>query len=169
MVQIGLAFYNNVLMPIGILLLASTAIVPLTRWGSAPSQSQKKTLLLCALLALAAPSLAAYCGWRHPVSLAIIGLAALAVCTTLAGLALDAWRHSTTRHLFGIVLMLRQRRRLYCGYAIHLAIACIAIGIAGSSLGARRHDADLNEGDVVEWAGRRIEYLRLARTRRRTS
>jgi cytochrome c biogenesis factor len=91
-----------------------------------------------------------------------MSLSVLAVCTTFAGLALDAWRHSTTRHLFGVFLMLRQRRRLYCGYAIHLALACLAIGITGSSLGTRRHDADLNEGDVVEWSGRRIEYSRLA-------
>jgi len=161
MVQIGPAFYNNVLMPIGILLLAATAIVPLARWGSAMRRGEVAALLVCAVVACGAVSAAAYVGVRHPVALAVTGLAVLTACTTTAGLWRDIRRHGAERYPLDIFLVLRKHRRQYAGYIIHLAIASLAIGITGSSLGTRRQEAELKEGDTIEWAGRQIEYLKL--------
>jgi len=95
------------------------------------------------------------------VALAVTGLAALAACTTMAGLWLDVRRHGAGRHPMGVFLVLRKHRRQYAGYVIHLAIASLAIGITGSSLGTRRHEAELSEGELITWAGRRVEYVRL--------
>ena len=161
MVQIGPEFYNNVLMPIGILLLAATAVVPLLRWGAAPRRSQQTALLICGLLGCAGAGTAAGLGVRHPVVLGIAGLTVLAVSAIVAGLFLDIRRHSAGRLLPGMWLTLRANRRQYAGYVVHLAFACVVIGIAGSSLGTRRHDVDLNEGDAIEWAQRRVEVARL--------
>ncbi len=36
-VMVGLAFYDNVLIPTGLVLLAAVAVVPLVRWGAGPS------------------------------------------------------------------------------------------------------------------------------------
>jgi len=58
-------------------------------------------------------------------------------------------------------MLLVHRRRQYASYVIHLALVCIAIGITGSSLGTRRQDRELQEGETFEWAGRQIEYVRL--------
>jgi len=64
-------------------------------------------------------------------------------------------------------LALRANRRQYAGYIIHLAFACVAIGVTGSSLGTQRHDVDLNEGEAIEWAGRRVEAVRLVQREER--
>jgi cytochrome c-type biogenesis protein CcmF len=161
MVQIGPAFYNNVLMPIGVLLLAATAVVPLLRWGTVPRSSNRKALLVCGLIACAACGVVVGFGVKHPLAIAVAGLTVLTVAATVAGILLDIRRRRTRGLLLGIWSALRTNRRQYGGYVIHLAFACVAIGVTGSSLGTRRHDVDLNEGEVIEWAGRRIEAVRL--------
>ena len=68
-----------------------------------------------------------------------------------------SWRHfRKTLHC---------RRRTYAAYAIHLGLACLAVGIAGSSLGARQREATLSKGESVAWAGRNIRFLGLRQTR----
>ena len=99
-VQIGPAFYNNVLMPIGLLLLITTAVVPLLRWGSAPRKSAQVALLICGLLAaVGSAGAAAAFGLRHPVAIIVAASTVLVVLTTAAGILLDIRRRSTMRYL----------------------------------------------------------------------
>jgi cytochrome c-type biogenesis protein CcmF len=100
-------------------------------------------------------------GLRHPLAILVAGLAALVVLSTTAGIALDVARRSRSGLLAGVWLALRSNRRQYAGYVIHLGFACVAIGVTGSSLGDRRLDLDMSEGEVREWTGRRIEAVRL--------
>jgi cytochrome c-type biogenesis protein CcmF len=161
MVQIGPEFYNNVLAPIGLLLLAATAVVPLLRWGGAPRRREQVTLLGCAGMAAATVAVATGIGVRNPIALGVAGLAALSVAAVLAGLVLDARQFAPTPFGTAVILVLRKQRRQYAGYVVHLAFVCLTIGITGSALGTQKRDVELNEGDVIEWAGRRIEYIRL--------
>jgi cytochrome c-type biogenesis protein CcmF len=160
-VQIGPAFYNNVLMPIGLLLLVTTAVVPLLRWGTAPRKSGQAALLICGLLAVGGAGVATAIGLRHPVAIIVAASTVLVVLTTAAGILLDIRRRSAMRFLPATWSALRTNRRQYAGYIVHLGFACVAIGVTGSSLGTRRYDVDVNEGDLIEWAGRRIEAVRL--------
>ena len=52
-------------------------------------------------------------------------------------------------------------RQTYAGYVVHLGFIALAVGITGSSLGNRRFEADMNEGEVLDWADRRIRYVKL--------
>jgi cytochrome c-type biogenesis protein CcmF len=160
-VQIGPAFYGNVLLPVGILLLGTTALVPLLRWGSAPLDSERAGLWIAALLATTATGAAAWLGIRHAVALAVTGLSVLAVCVTSIAFRFDAIRHGQGRFWRGVAPALQKHRRQYAAYAIHLAFACLVVGITGSSIGTRRHEVQLREGDIIEWAGWRIEYVQL--------
>ena len=45
-VMVGPAFYNYVLIPTGLVLLATTALAPLLRWGASPSAEARKWLVL---------------------------------------------------------------------------------------------------------------------------
>jgi cytochrome c-type biogenesis protein CcmF len=161
MVQIGPEFYNNVLAPIGLLLLAATSVAPLLRWGGAPRRTEQLALLAGTCIALAAAVAAGVLGVRHPIGFAVAGLAALSVASVVAGLILDAQRYAPTPLQYALWRALRKRRRQYAGYVVHLAFVCLTIGIAGSALGTRQRDVELGEGDVIEWAGRRIEYRQL--------
>jgi cytochrome c-type biogenesis protein CcmF len=57
--------------------------------------------------------------------------------------------------------ILGQQRRQYAGYVTHLAFICVAIGVTGSSLGTRRHEVVLAEGQSLRWAGRSVRFMRL--------
>ena len=49
-IQVGPAFYNNVLPPIGLGLLAMTSIVPLLQWGAAPNSNERRLLMIGLLI-----------------------------------------------------------------------------------------------------------------------
>lgn len=160
-VQIGPAFYNNVLSPIGLALLATMAAAPLLRWGAPPTRKQRLALFACCGAAFLAGGVAAACGIRHPIAWAVAGVAVLAVGAAAASWLLDARRRSATGWFAGLGRVLVGQRPQYAGYAVHLGLISVAVGIAGSSLGSQRLDVELKEGQVIEWAGRRIEYVRL--------
>jgi cytochrome c-type biogenesis protein CcmF len=55
-------------------------------------------------------------------------------------------------------------RRSYAGFLIHLGFGCMAIGIAGSSLGSRETDLSMTRGQTAEFVGRTIRYADLRQT-----
>lgn len=147
-IVLGAGFYNSVLIPTGMVLLLTTAPVPLLRWGKPPSSSQRHALLLASLAAILAAGCAWLLGIRDSAALVVVALAALALAALMAAAVLDA-RQLVASH---------SRRRQYAGFLIHLAFVCLALGITGSSVGARRHDLVMAPGEVVQWAGRSIRF-----------
>jgi cytochrome c-type biogenesis protein CcmF len=161
MAQVGPEFYNNVFAPISLLLLAMTAAVPLLQWGSSPKPTERRLLRLSTLASLTAAAAGYIFGVRHPLAIAVVALAALTLSTFLAGWLYDAWRRDARRRWRGLIGALRGGRHKYAAYVIHLGLACVALGIAGSSLGSERKEIELAEGDTLEWAGRHIRYVQL--------
>lgn len=161
-VEIGPSFYNNALPPIGIGLLAMTAAVPLLRWGSAPTRRDFHALVVCIGLGLAAAVFfAAAEGVRHPIALAVIGLVAFAVASMLLAGTLAIKQRKARYGGVALMSLLSKGRRKYAAYTVHCGFICIAIGITGSSIGTRRQEFTLSEGDVVCWEGRQIRYQQL--------
>jgi cytochrome c-type biogenesis protein CcmF len=160
-IQVGPEFYNNVLSPIGLALLGMTAVVPLLRWGSPPGARERRLLAICLAIAMGAMLIAWTVGRWPLVALAVIGLAALAVASLIAAWLQDGQRRATNSNWRSLMEPLRGARRKYASYFIHLGVVCVAVGVAGSSLGTKRHEVTLDEGATFEWAGRQIKYVRL--------
>jgi cytochrome c-type biogenesis protein CcmF len=164
-IAVGPAFYNNVLIPTGLLLLAGVSVASLLRWGKSPSQTQQVALSVSAILGVFTAGIGLVLGLRHPAALAVAALAALAITATSAGLLLDAQRkvgNGDPRGRFGLLwATLRDQRRQYAGFLTHLGFVCLAIGVTGSSLGTRRHEVVLHEGETIEWADRSIRHVEL--------
>lgn len=160
-IMVGPAFYNNVLIPTGLVLLAATATAPLLRWGSAPTPSQKK----CLLLSAGVGSMAAMIGWAvgelHAIESAVVGLAVFAIGSLLAALVLDAQRKGAGRFWYGLFRVLRDSRRQYAGFLIHIGFVCLAVGVAGSSLRTHQHEFVISAGESVEWGGRTIRLAQV--------
>ncbi len=131
-VLIGPGFYNNVLIPIGLLLLAMMAAAPLLRWGAPPDARQSRALMAATGVGLTVAALAWLGGLRHPLAIAVAGLAGLSVSTLVASWLLDVRTHLSARLLPDLLRAVRSRRRTNAGYAMHLGLACLAIGISGS-------------------------------------
>ena len=162
MIQVGPAFYNNVLPPIGLGLLAMTAAVPLLQWGAPPTPARRRLLAVCLAVSLVVVAVALVAGVRHPLLLAVVGLAALTVATLLAAWLHEAWQRQSRPRWHGLLGTLRNGRRKYAAYSIHLGFVCVAIGVTGSSLGTQRQEVTLAEGDTIRM-GRPPDSLRAAR------
>jgi len=163
-ILLGPPFYNNALIPVGMLLMTVTAAVPMTRWGRAPGLIQHRILGGCAAVGLAAAAAGFAVGVRHVIPLVLIGLGTVAGGSFLAGMYLDARRGQPGvpgRLWRGLLTTVREGRRRYAGYTAHFGIVALAVGVAGSSLGTRRHEVEMAEGDVIHWADREIRYVAL--------
>jgi cytochrome c-type biogenesis protein CcmF len=150
-IVLGAAFYNNVLIPVGLVLLAAVAVTPLVRWRASPTARQRKLLAAAAAAAAAAAGLAFALGVRHPVALAVAGLAAAAVVS------------GTGHHvpMVGVPFLADGTRRVPATFLIHLGFVALAVGVTGSSLAARSYEASMKPGDVVQWDDYSIRYLDL--------
>ena len=161
-VLVGAGFYNGVLIPMGLLLLAAMAAAPLLRWGAPPETKQVKAILLAAGAGVMAAGLAWLGGLRHPLAMAVVGLAVMTAIAVAASWVLDARQRIASSNLplrDSPATALRNRRRTYAGYAMHLGLACLAVGVAGSSLGTQQHEATLSKGESIGWAGRNIRFV----------
>ena len=188
-IVVGTAFYNNVLTPTGLLLLAATAAAPLLRWGGPPRPAEKRALFLSAGVGGLGAALAWAVGLRQPILLAVVGLAASAAASATVGLRIwdlgsRIWdfgfgtrgegrgtrgegrgksecrmHNAESPNLKSEILNPKSRApspRKYAGHLIHLGIVCLAVGVAGSSLGSRRQEVVMGEGQTIQWAGRSI-------------
>jgi cytochrome c-type biogenesis protein CcmF len=160
-ITVGPAFYNHVLIPTGVLLLAALALAPLLEWGKPPSRAQQEVLWLSCALGIVAIGAGLAFGLRNPVALAVTALSALAVSALIGSMLLDAQRRVEFDPRWPLARAIRGNRRKYAGFLIHMGFVCMAIGVAGSSLGTVRQDVTLSEGESIEWAGRTIQYERL--------
>ena len=168
-IVVGLAFYNNVLIPTGLVLLAVVAAVPLIRWGAGPTRERVRLLAVALVAGLLVALAAPVCGVRGPIGLIVAGLAGVLLASTFLAIAADSRVGQSPRssspngrgRLSGLFAAMARHRRSYAGFVIHLGFGCMAIGIAGSSLGSRENDLSMTRGQTVEWEGRTIRYADL--------
>jgi cytochrome c-type biogenesis protein CcmF len=161
MIQVGPAFYNNVLPTVALGLLAMTAAVPLLRWGASPRARERRLLAIASGVSGLVTIAAMVGGVQHPLLIAILALGALTVATLTFAWMSEARRRGIESRWRGMLRALGSSRRKYAAYFVHVGIACVAIGVAGSSLGTQRQELTVAEGDVVHFAGRQVRYARL--------
>jgi cytochrome c-type biogenesis protein CcmF len=161
---VGPDFYNAVLVPTGLLLLSTTVAVPLLRWGAPPSSAQRRSLWLSFSVGAAAALGGLACGVTRPAALIVIALAAAAPVALAAALVLEVRQSAASGFVTRLISVLRNNRRSFAGFIIHLGFVAVAIGVTGSSFGSQRRELVLDEGESIDWAGRQIRYQRLIQT-----
>ncbi|MHB8971070.1 MAG: heme lyase CcmF/NrfE family subunit [Pirellulaceae bacterium] len=160
-IVVGLAFFNNVLIPIGLMLLCTNGAVPLLRWGVAPSIIQRRLLLGSVVVGCVTGLAAGLGGERNVLTLTVLSCAGFSVAVLGSALWLDTRRRQSV-WLAAFVGTLQARRQQYAGYVMHLGFTCLAVGIAGSSLGSIRENVTMREGETISWSGYTVH---LAKTR----
>ncbi|MCA9061732.1 MAG: heme lyase CcmF/NrfE family subunit [Planctomycetaceae bacterium] len=160
-IMLGTGFYNSVLLPIGLTLLATMAFAPLLRWGRGPTSTQKKGIRAASVTALLVTVAAVPAGIRHPTAVAVVGLIALVLASLGIAFQMDVQRAGSASLINRMVHVLKARRRQYTGFLMHLGFVCLVIGVTGSSIGHRRDDVVLGPGETVEFSGRTVRFVRL--------
>ena len=158
-VLVGAGFYNGVLIPTGLLLLVAMAAAPLLRWGRPPEPRQVKAILVAIGAGAITAGLAWLGGLRRPLAMAVVGLSFATAIALAVSWAMEARGRFSITACLDLLRALGNRRRMYAGYAMHLGLACLAVGVAGSSLGTQKHEATLRKGESIRWAGRDIRFV----------
>jgi len=166
-ITVGTGYYNQVALPIGLVLLVLTGIGPMIPWRKASLRQLLQRFIapligtaIAAVLILSMTDV----GTSVWASAALIACAFVVIC--IAG---EFWRGTRVRHALGGVswpmsvyeLVARNRRR-YGGYIVHLGIVVLIVGLTGSQAFATEHDIALRRGQTASVRG--YEFTNLGYT-----
>src|SRR5438105_5172509 len=151
-VTVGPPFFNQVNVPLGLLLLLLTGIGPLIAWRRASTANLKRQFVVpLSALGLTALSLGIVRmsnGW----AIGAYALAAFVVATVLQEFVRGAGaRHRLHREAYPVALvrLIGRNRRRYGGYMVHLGIVMLFAGFAGLAFKSDT-EATLRPGQSVE-------------------
>lgn len=160
----GPPFYNSVILPMGLALMAMMALGPLLRYGADAGRAAGRSLAIPLAGGLAGVVAVAILGRGNLWVLA----AAFIVGMSLAGMAADLLRSSAQRArthgenaVVAFVRLIDSNHRRYGGQIVHLGMLMFMAGVVGSALYGRKHEVSVAPGQAVD-AGRltlRLEGL----------
>ena len=141
-VTVGAPFYNNVAVPVALLLLLLTAVGPLLAWRKTSTESLKRNFFWPAMGGLAIGVIMMIVGvrpWKdisyfYSLMAAMMAtLVILTVCSEFVRGGRVISRH-TGQGLFASIIHLWHRNtRRYGGYIVHFGVAIVVIGILGAA------------------------------------
>ncbi len=157
-ITVGQGYYDQVAVPIGAALLVLTGVGPLIAWRKAsPAQLRRRFTAPLAAAGAAAVPLLALTDLSESWTAGLVAVAGVFVTACIAG---EVWRGLRVRHALGgvswpgaFVGMVARNRRRYGGYAVHLGIVVLFIGLAGSKGFATEADLVVPEGGRAQVAG----------------
>jgi cytochrome c-type biogenesis protein CcmF len=156
-VTVGAPFYNNVAVPVALLLLLLTAVGPLLAWRKTSLESLKRNFLGPALGAIAVGVLMMIFGVRPWKDVGYFYALMSAVLATLVALTVVSEfvrggrviaRH-TGQNIFASMIHLWHRNtRRYGGYIVHFGVAMVVIGILGTPFN-KESEKEMGFGDKM--------------------
>lgn len=157
-ITVGTGYYNQVALPIGLVLLVLTGIGPMVPWRKASWRQLGRRFVAPVIVAAVAAVLLLTLTSSGSSTWATAAFVACAFVTScILG---EFWRGMKVRHALGGVtwpgalytLVVRNRRR-YGGYVVHLGIVLLIIGLTGSQAFVSESDMALRPGQRGSVAG----------------
>ncbi|MDP3939674.1 MAG: heme lyase CcmF/NrfE family subunit, partial [Deltaproteobacteria bacterium] len=159
-VAVGPPWFNQVNVPIALLLLALTGIGPLVAWRRASPRNLRRMFAIPVFIGVAGALLLRVLGITHFYALISFGLSMF----VLAGIVQEFWRGTRARRrqfgestLTALSRLFRKNRRRYGGYVVHVGMVAIFVGITGTAFNSER-EATLNQGETVEVGKYTLRY-----------
>ena len=163
-VSVGAPFFNQVNVPLFLGLIFLMGVGPLIAWRRASLDSLKRNFLWPVALGVAAAAVFRLVGVRSTLAVLALALTVFVAAT----IAVDLVRATRARlrsgeRLPGALggLLLRHNRR-YGGFAVHLGILVVAVGITGSQAWSVQTETTLRRGEATELAGYQVRFDGLA-------
>jgi cytochrome c-type biogenesis protein CcmF len=161
-ITVGAPYFNSVMVPVFLLVLALMAVGPLVPWRKANLERLRQRLLWPAAAGLLSGVLMLVIfgatHWTGPVAVSLAVFAAAAVVSdTLRSVRVRRAQlnEPLARALIRTVL---GNRRHYGGMIVHFGIVIMALGFVGSGLFRSEVQVAMSPGDVVEVGGERLRY-----------
>jgi cytochrome c-type biogenesis protein CcmF len=168
-VTVGPSFYNKVVAPLGLLLVALMAVGPLLTYGPRAAATLGRRIVAPLVLALVAVA-ALYAGWsaRNPWALLSGGIATMALSAIVIDFGKSLWhRKRSTGELWPLALLrlIDSSHRRYGGQVVHVGMLLIVVGIIGSSLFSVDRTHQLRPGETATVGGRSVTFVGLSEKR----
>ncbi len=161
-VTVGPPFYNQVAVPIFMLLLLLTGLCPLIAWRRASGKNLSKNFLYPFITSLIGTAIIYFAGLRgHPWTLATMSLCLFVLSTILY----EVYRGARLRHQMveenyftAFVNLLWNNKRRYGGYIIHTGVLIMFAAIAVTSAYKVEKEATLKQGESVKVGSYTLRY-----------
>jgi cytochrome c-type biogenesis protein CcmF len=159
-VSVGAPFFNLVNLPIFLGLIFMMGVGPLIAWRRASRENLRRNFLRPALAGAAAAAVLGALGLAGAAAVVCLGIVVFVAATV----ALDFARALAARRRVGeswgggALGLLRRQNQRYGGFAVHLAVLVIALGVAGSHAWSTQKEVTLGRGESVELAGYRVRF-----------
>lgn len=179
-ITVGPPFYNQIMVPIGLVLLLLTGICPLISWRRTSGKNLKRNFLYPFIIAIIGgiiiflyPFIIGIIGgiivypWtiQHPYALISFTLS-IFVATTII---IEFIRGSKVRremrkegHLKSFFNLISRNKRRYGGYIIHMGIVLIFVGITGSSAFVSEKLVTLKKGESLTIKNYELKFENLS-------
>jgi cytochrome c-type biogenesis protein CcmF len=163
--SVGPPFFNGIVAPIALVLVALSAIGPLLTWRRNTWRTLRRAFLVpLAVGAAACVALAAFTTAAD--SIPALAMFTLAACV-LAVVAQEFLRGMRARRTMtgeapplALSRLVGRNRRRYGGYIVHVGIAVLLLGVAGSSSFHEQKDVRLSPGETVKIDDYDVTYRR---------
>lgn len=165
-ISVGPAYFNAVVGPIGLALVALTGLGPLVAWRRASPSSVMRQLSVPLFFGAATILLLAVGGVRAVASLLGLSLCAF-VATTIAGEFFRGARaHRSVAVAAGsrigwikaVARVVRRNHRRYGGYIVHLGVVLIVIGLSGAAF-KQTWSGSLEPGEQFRIGAYSVRYV----------
>jgi cytochrome c-type biogenesis protein CcmF len=151
-VTVGPPFFNQVNVPLGLLLLLLTGIGPLIAWRRATPANLKRQFLVPAsallLVAVGLTALRLSDGWAVMAFALAAFVTATVVQEFVRGVGARHRLHGEN-HVLALVRLVGRNRRRYGGYVVHLGMVMLFAGFAGLAFKSDT-EATLKPGQAIE-------------------
>jgi cytochrome c-type biogenesis protein CcmF len=163
-ISVGAPWFNTVTVPMLVALLFLMGIGPALPWGTASWATVRNRFSLAFILAVLVVGVALAIGMREPGSLGILGLAIFTGSVMLDEVVRGASARFRGRGEDPVTATWRlttRNRRRYGGYAVHLGVLVMAVGVAVSSGLATDDTVTLAPGESATIGAYEITHQRL--------
>ncbi len=159
-VSVGAPFFNQVNVPLFLSLIFLMGVGPLIAWRRASVENLKRNFLGPVLVGVAAAAALHVVGVRSALALLTLGLTVFTVATIVLDLsrAARAQMRAGSRVLPAMATLLLRHNRRYGGFAVHLGILIVAVGVTGSQAWSVQTEATLRHGEAVHLAGYQVRF-----------
>jgi cytochrome c-type biogenesis protein CcmF len=167
-VTVGPKFYNHVVAPIGMLLVALMAIGPMLTYGEGAAQRLLKKLVVPAIPASVALAIAFVRGIHSAWALACVFIVTAGIACVFADLIKTLVLHirnTGDNPVTALVHVIDSNHRRYGGQLVHIGMLLAICGIVGSSVFGEKRDLQLTPGQTIQLAGQTLKFQSLREER----
>lgn len=160
-ISVGAPFYNKVIPPVGLALLALTGVGPMVGWRRGSWRSVRTQLVLPLAAGAGTISVLSVLGNRPGPALFAFGLCGFVAAAILQEFvtAVAAHRRADgSGRLRALVGLFGRNRRRYGGYVVHLGVVLIFVGLAGGAF-KQQYSGSVSPGERFGVGPYEIAYV----------